>query len=52
MKEQWVVEYCSTCHGRGVIYKNYPIIGRRESTCPDCNGRGRLSEKRIYTMDS
>jgi len=51
MKSQWVVEYCTKCHGSGVVRKRYPIIGERSSTCPQCNGRGRLSERMVYTED-
>jgi len=51
MKTQWVVERCATCHGNGVLYKHYPIIGDRKYTCPACNGRGRLSERTIYTFE-
>ena len=51
MRSQWVVEYCTMCHGSGVVYRRYPIIGERASTCPQCKGHGRLSERRVYTMD-
>lgn len=47
--KEGAVQACRTCNGQGVrltVRQMGPLIQQMQTTCPDCQGAGRLSARR------